>query len=77
MTGEHAGDKEAVEMGRATSWTEDTPAREIADFLPRRSGERWLELGFRLLIVALLCGWFAMPQPAANPAPSVAPATSR
>ncbi|MFA6967090.1 hypothetical protein [Bosea sp. (in: a-proteobacteria)] len=74
---EHAGDKEAVEMAKAMSWNEDTSAREIANFLPRKPGERWLDLGFRLLIVALLCGWFSMPRPAADPAPSAAQTSTR
>ena len=74
---ERASDKEAVDMAKATIWSEDTSPREIADFLPRKPGERWLDLGFRLLVVALLCGWFFMPQPAADPTPSAPQATSR
>ena len=64
-------------MGKTTTWNEDTPPREIADFLPRKPNERWLDLGFRLLVVALLCGWFFMPQPAADPSPATLQATTR
>lgn len=64
-------------MAKAMSWNEDTSAHEIADLLPRKPGERWLDLGFRLLIVALLCGWFSMPQPATEPTPSSPAATTR
>ncbi len=74
---ERASDKETVEMGKATTWDDDTSPREIADFLPRKPGERWLDLGFRLLVVALLCGWFFMPQPAADPTRSTPQATTR
>ncbi|PTM43401.1 hypothetical protein [Bosea sp. 124] len=71
-----AKDGEATEMGRTTGWDEDTSPRVIADFLPRSPRERWLELGLRLLVVALLCGWFFMPRPgvdARGPAPQTTP----
>ena len=64
-------------MSKTTTWNEDTPPREIADFLPRKPHERWLDLGFRLLVVALLCGWFFMPQPGADPLPAAGQATTR
>ena len=72
-----ADDREATEMGRTTGWDEDTSPREIADFLPRTSHERWLELGFRLLVVALLCGWFFVPRPAVDLRPAAPQATPR
>lgn len=64
-------------MGTTTTWNEDTSPREIADFLPRKANERWLDLGFRLLVVALLCGWFFIPQPAADRPPLAPQATTR
>lgn len=74
---ERASDKEAVDMAKATTWSEDTSPREIADFLPRKPGERWLDLGFRLLVVALLCGWFFMPRPAVDTPPPAIQTTTR
>jgi hypothetical protein len=76
-----ADDREAAEMARAIAWNEDTPASQIADFLPRKSYERWLDLGFGLLVAALLGGWLLLPpppgqSPAASPSPtSPAPAS--
>lgn len=54
-------DLEAQMMDRAARWTEDTPPREIADSLPARRHERWIDLGFGLLIAVLLMGWLAHP----------------
>lgn len=65
-----AKDREAAEMGRTTGWDEDTSPGVIADFLPHNPHERWLERGFRLLVVALLCGWFFLPRPAVEPRPA-------
>lgn len=68
---------EAADMARMTGWDEDTSPRVIAEFLPRSQHERWLELGFRLLVVALLGGWFFMPRPAIDPRPAPPQTTPR
>jgi len=59
-------------MARATAWNEDTPASQIADFLPRKPYEKWLDLGFGLLVAALLGGWLLLP-PSTGDAPAKTP----
>ncbi|WP_156639811.1 hypothetical protein [Bosea sp. PAMC 26642] len=64
-------------MDRAARWTEDTASREIADFLPRSRHERWIDLGFGLLVAILLLGWSALPDPAARPQPPTGQSSPR
>lgn len=54
-------DGEAGLMERAARWSEDTPAREIADALPPTRHERWVDAGFAALVALLLLGWFSLP----------------
>ncbi|MCZ8035948.1 MAG: hypothetical protein O9288_14445 [Novosphingobium sp.] len=56
-------DLEAQLMERAARWTEDTPPCEITDSLPARRHERWIDLGFGLLVAVILLGWLALPAP--------------
>ncbi len=56
-------DLEAQMMDRVARWTEDTPPCEITDTLPARRHERWIDLGFGLLVAVLLLGWLALPGP--------------
>lgn len=72
-----ADEREAAEMARTTAWDEDTSASQIADFLPRKPYERWLDLGFGVLVAALLGGWLLLPQPAVETRPVAPQATLR
>ena len=72
-----ADDREAAEMARTTAWDEDSSASQIAEFLPRKPYERWLDLGFGLLVAALLGGWLLLPQPTAETRPMAPQATLR
>jgi hypothetical protein len=72
-----ADEKEAAEMATTTAWDEDTAPSQIADFLPRKPYERWLDLGFGLVVVALLGGWLLLPQPANEAPPATPQATLR
>jgi hypothetical protein len=72
-----ADDREAAMMARTTVWDEETAPNQIADFLPRKPYERWLDLGFGLLVAALLCGWLLLPQPAGEARPAAPQATLR
>ncbi|HEY5793511.1 MAG TPA: hypothetical protein VIU82_00725 [Bosea sp. (in: a-proteobacteria)] len=64
-------------MARTTIWDEDSSASQIADFLPRKPYERWLDLSFGLLVAALLGGWLLLPQPASETRPAAPQATLR
>lgn len=62
-------------MARTTAWDEDNSASQIAEFLPRKPYERWLDLGFGLLVAALLGGWLLLPPSRGEP-PAIAPQTT-
>ncbi|HEV7260176.1 MAG TPA: hypothetical protein VGN82_20490 [Bosea sp. (in: a-proteobacteria)] len=64
-------------MARATAWDEDTAPSQIAEFLPRKPYERWLDLGFGLVVAALLGGWLLLPQPANEARPAAPQVTLR
>jgi hypothetical protein len=49
---------------------EDSMDSDIADLLPARPHERWFDLCFRLIIVALVGLWFLMPPAAGEMRPS-------
>ena len=52
-------------MTMRRQWQEDSMDSEFATALPPRRHERWFDLCFRLILVALAAGWLLMP-----PAPS-------
>ncbi len=46
-------------------WKEDSMNSELAATLPERRHERWFDLCFRLILIALAAAWLLMP-PAAS-----------
>lgn len=72
-----ADEREAAEMASTTAWDEDNSASQIAEFLPRKPYEGWLDLGFGLLVAVLLGGWLLLPQPASETRSTAPQATLR
>lgn len=58
--------EEAADMERTKSWTEDTPQSEFARVLPPGPFERWVVVGFWLLVVAVMAGRLNLPDSAAQ-----------
>ncbi len=42
-------------------WQEDSMDSELATALPARRHERWFDLCFRLILIALAAAWLLMP----------------
>jgi len=72
-----ADETEAAEMARTIIWDEDSSPSQIAEVLPRKPHEHWLDLGFGVLVAALLGGWLLLPQPASEPRPTTPQMTLR
>ena len=63
-------DLEAQAMRSAPRWGDDTAMGDIAASLAPSRHERWLDLGFALLVTILLAGWALLPAPGSTPHPA-------